>query len=131
MARGLMALVSALLVFAFLWHLALTAACTADTGAVDAGVCEPEAGLCSSNRDCGPSRCDAGEGGTSMCPTHCTVGGFDSLGNTVLCCAHGTPPGTGDGGAPCMGPDDCATAVCAYEADYTTSVCSAYCNADS
>jgi hypothetical protein len=121
---------SALVSIAFVSHLALTSACSTNTAtAVDAGVCQPEAGLCTTNLDCAPTSCDAGADG-GMCPTHCTVGGSDSSGYPTFCCALGSPPGTGDGGAPCTGPDDCVTAVCAYEEDYTTTACSAYCNVD-
>jgi hypothetical protein len=128
MARGLAALASALIVIGFVWHMALTAACTGATPTVDAGVCQPEAGSCTSNRDCARAPCDAGpEGGT--CQAHCTVGGLDSTGYAMFCCAIGQP-GPGDAGAPCSGPDDCATGVCAYEADFMTGACSPYCNAD-
>jgi hypothetical protein len=57
--------------------------------------------------------------------THCTLVGLDSDMDPVTCCVAGGDPGKGDGGAPCTGPDDCASGVCAYtsNANYCSVPC--------
>jgi hypothetical protein len=123
MARGLVAFVSALIAIGFLWHLTFTTACSSAVATVDAGICDVEAGLCASNQDCMPATCDAG-----LCPTHCTAGGLDSSMSPIFCCALGPPPGTGDAGAPCQGPDDCASGVCVFTTNFQMYACSVACS---
>jgi hypothetical protein len=89
--------------------LSIATACTSSApGVFDAGAASSckqvtdagDAGVCFSNADC--ARID-----------HCEFEGTDPAGSGVYCCVLG-PRGVGDSGAPCLGPDDCASGVCAY-----------------